>query len=113
MEAASGTRSGIKWTEIFRVTACKYDLMGGRVGICLTFDFDYGEFFEVWDSQPGFDGFIEAISLRLADADRTWLGKVKDSAFASSSSLMTSIPLHEPALRLPRGRTVGTIFATG
>jgi hypothetical protein len=74
--APPGVRTGIKWSEVYRASACLCDLKSGRVGICVTLDFEWGEFVEVWDSKAGFKALVEAIKLRLPGVKRSWIDEL-------------------------------------
>ena len=72
-----GTRSGIAWSEISRVTAGKIDSVES-VHTLVALDFEFGEFVELNSS---FDGFVEAIPViarRLGGFPANWRTQVDE-----------------------------------
>lgn len=68
---ASEPRMGIRWEEIYAVSAYR-DEEGGKALATVELDFDFGEYISLHDSWPGFDAALEAINMHLAGANPNW-----------------------------------------
>jgi len=67
--------TGIAWNEVFCLSGSKLDGIT-EVYLCLTLDFEYGEFVELYDVWPGFDEVVAAITTHLPGIDPNWLQKL-------------------------------------
>jgi len=80
-ENMAGRPFGIKWDEIYRVSAWRDDHTTA-ISVCVTLDFDWGECIELRDHQPGFDQVTEAISDRLPGINKRWFERVQATEFS-------------------------------
>jgi len=67
----AGRRYGIEWDEVFAVSGYKLDGVT-EFYTCVALDFEYGEFFEFDDANPGFADVVAAITQRLPGISEDW-----------------------------------------
>ncbi len=75
VEAGPGSRSGIRWDEVY--AAAGYKLNGvTEVYTCLCFDWEYGEYFEVYAGAPGFNDLLAGLDQYLPGLPPDWWAQV-------------------------------------
>jgi len=88
-----GEASGIAWGEIFALGGSKlFD--GDQTLLCIEFDWDYGEFFEIYAHFPGFAQVAQAVTNTLPGIAPDWL--------------QTNQELHPPTLAITVWRRADT-----
>jgi hypothetical protein len=75
-ESIPGQPFGIAWDEIYSVSGHKLDGIT-EIYTCIVLDFEYGDFIELYDSSPGFQQVVEAITRRLAGISPDWFTRVE------------------------------------
>jgi len=72
----SSSRSGIRWSEIFRVSGHKLDGITETYTI-IELDFEYGEYVELNDAWPGFDQVVKLMSQKLPRLRPSWFAEIQ------------------------------------
>ncbi len=67
----------ILWDEIYKVNYYKYDCISKEVA-CLCFDYEYGEFVEVFEDMPGWTSLIEKLHELLPLKNEKWYDDLKN-----------------------------------